>query len=187
MSTYIKRPIPIEAVQINGTDSEDQKTWPAWVFRAWQSEKGNVGAMWLRADKNLMVGTLEGHLCITPGDYLIQGIRGELYPCKESIFKEAYWSEDEYLRGKEVNTVGLDFGGALALMEQGAKVSRKGWNGRGIFIKIQFPDENSKMTGQYIYIDTTGLLTDNPDAPKVRIPWLASQTDMQAKDWTLVA
>lgn len=39
------------------------------------------------------------------------------------------------------------------------------------------------MTHDYIYIDTTGLQTDNPDAPKDRVPWLASQTDMLAEDW----
>ena len=42
------------------------------------------------------------------------------------------------------------------------------------------------MTHPYIYIDTTGLQTDNPDAPKNRVPWLASQTDMLADDWEIV-
>lgn len=41
------------------------------------------------------------------------------------------------------------------------------------------------MTYPYIYIDTTGLQTDNPDAPKNRVPWLASQTDMLAEDWEI--
>ena len=42
------------------------------------------------------------------------------------------------------------------------------------------------MTHDFIYIDTTGLKTDNPDAPKDRVPWLASQTDMLANDWEIV-
>lgn len=41
------------------------------------------------------------------------------------------------------------------------------------------------MTHPYIYIDTTWLQTDNPDAPKDRVPWLASQTDMLAEDWEI--
>ena len=45
------------------------------------------------------------------------------------------------------------------------------------------PDEYSKMTHPYIYIDTTGLETNNPNAPKDRVPWLASQTDMLSEDW----
>jgi len=79
----------------------------------------------------------------------------------------------------------MKFSEALNHLESGEKVSRTGWNGTGIFIKIQFPDENSKMTAPYIYIDTTGLQTNNPDAPKVVIPWLASQTDMLASDWQI--
>ena len=41
------------------------------------------------------------------------------------------------------------------------------------------------MTHPYIYIDTTGLETSNPNAPKDRVPWLASQTDMLSEDWVL--
>ena len=76
-----------------------------------------------------------------------------------------------------------DFGWAIKQLKQGQKVSREGWNGKGIFIELQRPDENSKMTSPYIFIDTTCLQTENPAAPKSRVPWLASQTDMLAEDW----
>ena len=79
----------------------------------------------------------------------------------------------------------LNFGEAISAMKQGAKVARKGWNGKGIFIELQVPDAHSKMTSPYIFIDTTGLQTNNPDAPKSRVPWLASQTDMLAEDWII--
>jgi hypothetical protein len=77
----------------------------------------------------------------------------------------------------------MDFGKALEKLKNGHKVARSGWNGKGIFIEIQRPDEFSKMTSPYIFINTTGLQTDNPDAPKSLVPWLASQTDMLAEDW----
>ena len=70
-------------------------------------------------------------------------------------------------------------------MECAAPVRRRGWNGKGIFIKLQVPDEHSKMTSPYIYIDTTGLRSNNPDAPRSCVPWLASQTDMLAEDWEI--
>jgi len=72
------------------------------------------------------------------------------------------------------------------MLKAGCRVARRGWNGKGICLELQVPDEDSKMTQPYIYIDTTGLQTDNPAAPKGRVPWLASQTDMLAEDWYIV-
>ena len=79
----------------------------------------------------------------------------------------------------------MNFGQAIEALKHGQKLQRSGWNGRGIFIQLQVPDEHSKMTSPYIYIDTTGLQTENPDAPKSLVPWLASQTDMLSEDWQL--
>jgi len=80
-----------------------------------------------------------------------------------------------------------DFGWALEALRNGLRVARKGWNGKGIFIELQVPDANSKMSSPYIYIDTTGLQTTNPDAPRSLVPWLASQTDMLAEDWEVLS
>ena len=80
----------------------------------------------------------------------------------------------------------MDFGHTIRRLKAGGRMARKGWNGKGIFIELQVPDAHSKMTHPYIYINTTGLQTDNPDAPKSLVPWLASQTDMLAEDWTEV-
>ena len=79
-----------------------------------------------------------------------------------------------------------DFGWALTCLKSGKAAARKGWNGKGIYIKLQIPDVSSKMTLPYIYIVTNGLVTDNPNAPKGTVPWLASQTDMLAEDWEVV-
>lgn len=69
------------------------------------------------------------------------------------------------------------FGEALSLLRAGARVARTGWNGKGMWIKLQLPDDNSKMTLPYIFMYTaTGDL----------VPWLASQTDLLAEDWMLV-
>jgi hypothetical protein len=81
----------------------------------------------------------------------------------------------------------MNFGEALEQLKFGHKMTRQGWNGNGIFIKLQLPTAESKMTAPYIYIDTTGLQTTNVAAPKVRIPWLASQTDLLAEDWIIYA
>lgn len=66
---------------------------------------------------------------------------------------------------------------AIDLMWGGDKVSREGWNGPGQFLELQVPDEHSKMTLPYIFINT---VTGD------RVPWLASQTDILADDWKRV-
>jgi hypothetical protein len=79
-----------------------------------------------------------------------------------------------------------NFGKALEALKSGKTVRRQGWNGVGIFLALQVPDAKSKMTQPYIYIDTLALQTTNPKAPKGRVPWLASQTDMLAEDWEII-
>lgn len=110
----------------------------------------------------------------TPNDILIEYTNGKIF------VSTIDWFVLHCIKKDEDN---MNFGDALEKLKEGKSVARKGWNGKGIFIKLQLPDEFSKMTSPYIYIDTTGLQTNNPDAPKSRVPWLASQTDMLAEDW----
>lgn len=107
--------------------------------------------------------------------YLVKYNDGYMSWSPKKQFEEAYHLMEN-----------MTFGDALVCLKQGFKVARKGWNGKGIFIKLQKPGENNKMTSPYIFIDTTGLQTDNPHAPKSCVPWLASQTDMLAEDWVLL-
>lgn len=80
----------------------------------------------------------------------------------------------------------MDFGNAIIALKKGKSLYRKGWNGKGICIRLMNASDSKDMTQDYIYIDTTGLKTKNRDAPKSRVPWLASQTDMLADDWEVV-
>jgi len=68
----------------------------------------------------------------------------------------------------------MDFGQALSLIKHGKRVTRTGWNGKGMYIALQRPDANSKMTLPYIYMSTVQCDL---------VPWLASQTDLLAEDW----
>ena len=79
----------------------------------------------------------------------------------------------------------LNFGDALAQLKKGERVARSGWNGKNMWLQLQVPDNNSKMTLPYIYIEYP---TKHPAYPNgSRVPWLASQTDMLADDWHVVA
>lgn len=77
----------------------------------------------------------------------------------------------------------MNFGSALEALRGGMKVARSGWNGKGMWLELQVPDEHSKMTLPYIYINYPN---DAQNTPGARVPWLASQTDMLASDWELV-
>jgi hypothetical protein len=43
-----------------------------------------------RAESEMIVATLEGEMTARPGDWIIRGIAGELYPCKPEIFEKSY-------------------------------------------------------------------------------------------------
>ena len=70
-----------------------------------------------------------------------------------------------------------DFGWALNRLKDGQKVARSGWNGKGMWLALQVPDAGSKMSLPYIYMKT---------ADNKLVPWLASQTDVLATDWSVV-
>lgn len=71
----------------------------------------------------------------------------------------------------------FDFGLALDALRGGRRVARKGWNGKGMWLALQEPTDMSKMTLPYIYMRTVG---------GDLVPWLASQTDLLARDWVEV-
>ena len=84
-----------------------------------------------------------------------------------------------------MDTTPMSFSIALKALKDGFKVARSGWNGKGMGLVIQFPDEHSKMTLPYIYLVTV----DANLAPWVDanlVPWLASQTDLLAEDWYII-
>lgn len=71
----------------------------------------------------------------------------------------------------------MDFGQALVALHNGGKLARDGWNGRGMWIALQTPDEHSKMGRPYLYMHPVdGDL----------VPWVASQSDVLATDWRVV-
>ena len=76
-----------------------------------------------------------------------------------------------------------NFGFALDALKDGKRVTRAGWNGKGLWLELQTPDAHSKMTLPYVYINYP---TDALNTPGARVPWLASQTDMLAEDWSVV-
>ena len=120
MAQYRKKPVVIEAVRWRGYNSNlgvtaeppDQPVeitaenmhgikWeplPDWLPPVSHivSDGGsppqanpNAGEVWRNGDE-LWLGTLEGTMICTKDDWIIRGVKGEIYPCKPDIFASTY-------------------------------------------------------------------------------------------------
>jgi hypothetical protein len=108
MAKFRKKPIVIEAVQVTGTDYNGHRgcdhangSCTAWDGRPfsdmphWLSEAIDTGKV---KDHNRGgtdyaqwdIETLEGVMTARPDDWIIQGVKGEIYPCKPDIFAATY-------------------------------------------------------------------------------------------------
>jgi hypothetical protein len=91
MAKFRKKPVVIEAWQIAPDDGQTRQLPPSWLMNALSS-----GECVLIAGGGLEVRTLEDgadgrakHVADV-GDWIIQGVKGELYPCKPDIFDATY-------------------------------------------------------------------------------------------------
>ena len=92
---YRKRPVVIEAFQMTKKRRRDNSEWPVWLHQAWNKDHSE-GAVWCEDYPNsdgtdrLVIGTLEGVYIVSWNDWIIQGVKGELYACKPDIFAQTY-------------------------------------------------------------------------------------------------
>jgi hypothetical protein len=184
MPRFTKKPVTIEAVQWH--EHGDHPAVKAEILSAWASE--TVGP-----DTHGMIETLEGDHCVSPGDWIIKGVKGELYPCKPDIFEATYEPADG-IAGKS-----MGFGGAISALKEGHRVAREGWNGKGMWLALscnntrEVPAEGfwSPHNAQHAR-DNGGSATVLPSITmktadgSILMGWLASQTDMLADDWHIV-
>ena len=185
---FIKKRVVIEAVHWNGIRVSET---PKWILEAL-----NSGVLVRFGDK-VQVRTLEGVMTASPGDYIIRGVDGELYPCKPDIFEKTYEKVEE---GKESEN--LNFGEVIEILKQGGLVRRKGWNGKGLFVIKQVP--------AHIESDVIPRMQSLPQSAKDRIlkgkgfvdytsqcliynentgradSWVPSVSDIFAEDWEVV-
>ena len=76
---YRKKPVVIDAIQWNGSNLEEIAT----LGGAREYEQDFLG-------DDLVIHTLEGDMTARKGDWIIKGVKGELYPCKPDIFEATY-------------------------------------------------------------------------------------------------
>ena len=111
---YRKRPVTVDAVQFPATASAanavtswlndngypwliGDATQPQTLRYTRNPDDNNTpdrGIYINPDDGSLMIRTLEGDMKVTPGDYIIRGVQGEFYPCRDDIFEQTY-EEDQ--------------------------------------------------------------------------------------------
>jgi len=99
MYKFRKKLVEIEAFQMTLARRWDNSEWPNWLHEAWNLEPSE-GALWIDPDapkaegrgsaNELVCGTLEGVHKITFGDWIVRGVKGEIYPVKPDIFEQTY-------------------------------------------------------------------------------------------------
>ena len=82
---FRKKPVVIEAFEVHPDDGHTRQLPPQWLIQAIVSKK--VVAL---PGGGMTIETLEGKMRANVGDWIIQGVKGELYPCKPDIFAATY-------------------------------------------------------------------------------------------------
>lgn len=193
-----KKPVTIEAFQFHGMPLPPEI--PSWLYKARQE---GIVREHPTDDRALVIKTLEGDHKAIPSDYIIQGVNGELYPCKKEIFEKTYeivhddeipCCPDDNKAIRPAEECSLGFGWALAMLKMGKKVRRRGWNGKGMFLTLQ---QGSSVDGEMMrnkpakeyYTGKKCNICAHIDMKAADdtyvVGWAPSQTDMLAEDWEL--
>lgn len=93
---FRKKPVVIEAFQMTKERRINDSEWPTWLKMA--SLKNFLEPCAVSSEDypfsdgtdRLVIKTLEGVHYVSWGDWIIQGVNGELYPCKPDIFALTY-------------------------------------------------------------------------------------------------
>lgn len=85
MIFYRKRPIEVEAIQWTGS-----ARCLRLLKRVWDPQfEASFVTFWTNSGA-IEIKTLEGNVIANPGSYIIRGVKGEFYPCREDIFNKTY-------------------------------------------------------------------------------------------------
>ena len=177
--------------ECNGVDKEN---CPLWDTNSKEEEtmKQYIGtkiiqaAPALRLDDgkgNVRIELLENNPLPKTGDAVDLGYK--------VVYEDGYesWSPQDVFEKAYRETDGMSFGLAIEAAKLGARIARKGWNGKGQYVELATCISYKNCSGFAInaehrsignkalaFVGTSG----------VQMGWLASQADMLADDWYIV-
>jgi hypothetical protein len=80
IEVFVKQPVEIEALQWTGDNGAEVQSFLGGVTHGFGFVKGDY----------VDIGTREGLMVASKGDWIIKGVKGEFYPCKPDIFDITY-------------------------------------------------------------------------------------------------
>lgn len=89
--TARKKPVKIQAIKVPPEGVSFNEMEVDWIQKI--AEERGVEAHDVidnGFDGKVIIHTLEGDMTGEPGDYIIRGVKGELYPCKPDIWADTY-------------------------------------------------------------------------------------------------
>lgn len=160
----MKQYLGVKLINAKPMTRGEYNTYRNWTLR--EDENGD--------DEGYLVEYLDGGKANTPDH------NGYVSWSPKDVFNRAYKATD-----------GMSFGLAVEAMKMGFRVSRAGWNGKGMYLfVIQGSNDIAKLHGygfgemlnEPTFRDAIFMLTvDNQ-----LVPWTASQSDVLANDWSTV-
>lgn len=160
----MKQYLGVKLINAKPMTRGEYNTYRNWTFP--EDENGD--------DEGYLVEYLDGGKANTPDH------NGYVSWSPKDVFNRAYKATD-----------GMSFGLAVEAMKTGFRVSRAGWNGKGMYLfVIQGSNDIAKLHGygfgemlnEPTFRDAIFMLTvDNQ-----LVPWTASQSDVLANDWSTV-
>lgn len=88
---YRKKPVTIEAMQVTTNNRQDVISWILDGGADVHIEHAYIiKVQGLEETYAFEVKTLEGFMTAKYGDFIIKGVQGEFYPCREDIFEQTY-------------------------------------------------------------------------------------------------
>ncbi|MHA1470576.1 MAG: DUF2829 domain-containing protein [Candidatus Asgardarchaeia archaeon] len=142
---------------------------PIIVFQDYlDKHKPVVGGYWVKHK--------DGHESFSPAEAFESGYTlVDRLPSQEEV---------EYLWPPKIHLGSGAFGQAIQALKEGKKVSRSGWNGKGMWLKLMASGgKKASIEGdEFEYCDFINMKT----ADNKIVPWLASQTDMLSEDWGII-
>jgi hypothetical protein len=140
----------------------------------WDADmKTYIGVKIVKAEPEVRNGE-DGYKVLYPAEF---GKPEYVSWCPKNVFEK---------HNREVSGDGVPFSKALEAMKKGAKVARKGWNGKNIFLFFVQNIDFQAFIDPIKPCESLPSIAMKTATGEVLVGWLASQTDMLADDWFIV-